>query len=120
MKIKTSIVLVLPSLTLLAAALHAAEVAPAAPTAAAETAQSASPAAPADPAAAGTETPEATDPTTVTAVVTPRLFCFHTFEGWCGDRANFLERYDYREGFADDNRSDVFADLDLDVTVNNG
>ena len=97
MKLKTSIGLFLPSLTLLATALHAAEMPPAA-AASAETASG----------------------TTVTTAITPRIFGFHTFEGWWGDRTHFLERYDYREGFGGDNRSDVFADLDLDVTVNNG
>jgi hypothetical protein len=122
MKLKT-LGLVLPSLTLLAASLQAAEVAPVAPPATAATADvpAVAPAPPSQ-APATAEAPAAPEEggTVITSVITPRLFAFHTFKGWWGDRTHFLERYDYREGFAGDNRSDVFADLDLDVNTNNG
>jgi len=116
MKRKIFLGLVLPSLTLLAATLHAAEVAP--PPPAADASQSASPAAPVDTTA--TASPEAEGGTTVTTVITPRLFVFDYFDGVGEDKTNYLERYDYLEGFSGDTRSGVFADLDLDVIANNG
>ena len=99
MKLKTAIGLVLPCLTLLAASLQAAEVA-------------ATP--------RGGWKPPAEGATTIAAVITPRLFVFDYFDGVGEDKTHFLERYDYREGFSGDTRSGVFADLDLDVTANNG
>jgi len=36
------------------------------------------------------------------------------------DKTHFLERYDYREGWSGDTRSDAFFDLDLDITANDG
>jgi hypothetical protein len=120
---KIPIALMLPSLTLLAASLQAAEVttppaakaAPAAEKPAAETPAGTTPA---------TESAEAEAPTedalVTTAVITPRLFLFDYFDGVGEDKTHFLERYDYREGFSGDTRSGAFADLDLDVTVNDG
>ena len=55
----------------------------------------------------------------VTAVITPRLFLFDYFKGVGEDKTHFLERYDYREGFSSDTRTDVFADVDLDLTISN-
>jgi hypothetical protein len=52
-----------------------------------------------------------------TSVITPRLFLFDFFDGVDADQTQFLERYDYREGWSGDIRSGVFLDLDLDVTV---
>jgi hypothetical protein len=102
------IALMLPSLTLLAASLQAAEVIPPPATQAAPAAQK--------PAA---ETPEE-DGRVTTAVVTPRLFLFDYFDGVGEDQTHFLERYDYRESLSDDIRSGWFPDLDLDVTVREG
>ena len=119
---KLSIVLMLPSLTLLAAPLHAAEVAappaatqaPAAEKPAAETPAETTPAAE----TAEAEAPEEAGMTT--AVITPRLFLFDYFDGVGEDKTHFLERYDYREDFSGDTRSGVYGDVDLDVTVNDG
>ena len=98
MKRKAAIGLALPCLTLLAASLQAAEV---------------------DATPAAAETP-AEGATTITSVITPRLFAFDYFDGVGEDKTHFLERYDYREDFSGDTRSGVYADLDLDVTANNG
>ncbi len=119
---KMPIVLMLPSLTRLAASLHAAEVAappaaretPAAETPAAETPAAATPAA-----ETAAEAPEEGGRVT-TAVITPRLFLFDYFDGVGEDKTHFLERYDYREDFSGDTRSWAYADIDLDVTVNDG
>lgn len=104
MRRKIPLALALPSLTLLAASLQAAD---APPPRAFEEAPVAKPA-PEEPAGF------------TSVVVTPRLFLFDYFDGVGEDRTQFLERYDYREAFGGDTRSGVFADLDLDVTVNNG
>ena len=116
---KLPIVLMLPSLTLLAASLQAAEVAP--PPAAKETPAAETPAA-ATPAAEQTAEAEAPaeDARTTTAVITPRLFLFDYFDGVGEDKTHFLERYDYREDFSGDTRSGAYADVDLAVTVNDG
>lgn len=98
MKLKAVIGFSLPCLTLLAASLQAAEVVATAAT---------------------TETP-AESATTIDVVITPNLFAFGYFVGGGEDKTNFLERYDYHKGFSGNTRSGVFADLDLDVTVNNG
>ena len=109
---KIPIALVLPSLGLLAASAQAAETeAPPAP------AEAAAQEAPAETAA---EAEESAEGAFTTALVTPRLFLFDYFDGVGEDRTHFLERYDYREGFSGDTRSGVFADVDVDVTVNNG
>ncbi len=55
----------------------------------------------------------------VTTVITPRIFLFDYFKGVGEDKTHFLERYDYREGFSGDIRTDVFADVDLDLTISN-
>ena len=129
MKLKPTLVLALPALTLIAASLQAAEptTAPTEPTASpatAETAPASTPAAdaPAD-AAPGTEATAAEgeaaaeETTTWTAVVTPRLFFFDYFDGVGEDQTQFLERYDVREDFSGDRRSGWYADLDLDIVV---
>ncbi|MGA9163925.1 MAG: hypothetical protein WBZ31_05665, partial [Thiobacillus sp.] len=115
MKLKTSIGLALPCLTLLAASLQAAELA--APPAAAAAAPIPAEAPSAEPAAA--EAPAA-GATITTTVITPRLFAFNYFDGVGEDQTSFLERYNYLESFSGDTRSGVFADFDLDVTANNG
>jgi hypothetical protein len=96
---KTKLALMLPPLTLLAASLQAAELV--------------------TPSDAATEAAEPSSITT-TAVITPRLFAFDYVDGVGEDKTHFLERYDYREGFSGDTRTDVFADLDIDLTMNNG
>ncbi len=119
---KLPIALMLPSLTLLAASLQAAEMSapPAAekPAAEATTAPAAEKPA-AETAAAGTAEAEAPEEggRVVAAVVTPRLFLFDYFDGVGEDKTHFLERYDYREAFGGDTRSGVYGDVDLDVTV---
>ena len=117
MKLKASHVLTLPVLTLLAASLQAAEpeASPAttAPAAAADAAPAAAPAAEAAASEAADENPADWD-----VVITPRLFLFDYFDGVGEDKTQFLERYDYRESFSnDDTRSGWYADLDLDITV---
>ena len=117
MKLKASHVLTLPVLTLLAASLQAAEpeASPAttAPAAAADAAPAAAPAAEAAASEAADENPANWD-----VVITPRLFLFDYFDGVGEDKTQFLERYDYRESFSnDDTRSGWYADLDLDITV---
>lgn len=120
---KLPIVLMLPSLTLLAASLQAAEVTtpPAAVQAPATEKPSAEIPAATTPAAETAETAEAEAPEeggrVTTAVVTPRLFLFDYFDGVGEDKTHFLERYDYREAFGGDTRSGVYGDIDLDVTV---
>ena len=50
-----------------------------------------------------------------TTTITPRLFLFD-FSG--GDtETHYLERYDYRESFSGDTRSGAYADVDLDILV---
>lgn len=121
---KIPIALMLPSLTLLAAPLHAVEVvAQAAPAAtpAAEPSAAETPTAGETPAGEAAEAEAAAeDAVTTLAVITPRLFLFDYFDGVGEDKTHFLERYDYREAFGGDTRSGVFADLDLDLTVNDG
>lgn len=65
----------------------------------------------------GTQVPPAP---VVTSVITPRLFLFDYFKGVGENKTHFLERYEYRKGFSGDTRADVFADVDLDLTINNG
>jgi len=89
MKLKTSLILALPTLSFLVTALQAAE------------------------------TPPEENSLILTTVITPRVFGFQAFRGWLGERALFLEQYNYLEGFSGDNRSDFFADLEVDVTANN-
>jgi hypothetical protein len=114
MKLKTSLVLMLPALTLIAASLQAAEPAP---PAAAEAAPAAD--APATESTA-TEVPTAAETSWLT-VITPRLFAFDYFDGVGEDKTHYLERYDYRESLSgNDTRSGWYADLDLDITANDG
>ena len=115
---KLSIALMLPSLTLLAASLQAAEVTtpPAAPPAPAAEKPADAPAAAPATTTAEAEAPEEGGRVT-TAVITPRLFLFDYFDGVGEDKTHFLERYDYREAFGGDTRSGVYGDVDLDVTV---
>ena len=124
------IVLMLPSLTLLAASLQADEMtAPPVPQESPAVAKPAVATPPVgEPAVAkpAAETPvaktaekavPAEGARVTTALITPRLFLFDYFDGVGEDQTQFLERYDYREGWSDDIRSDAFLDLDLDVTV---
>lgn len=119
---KTPIALLLPSLTLLAASLQAAEV-PSPPAQATPAAEKPAVGTPAG-ATTGTGTAESKSPEeggrVRTAVVTPRLFLFDYFDGVGEDQTHFLERYDYRESLSDDIRSGWFPDVDLDVTVREG
>lgn len=61
----------------------------------------------------------AADGTTVSGEVTPKLFYFDYFKGAGANRTQFLERYNYQEGFDDDRRSDFYLDADLNLTVEN-
>jgi len=122
---KIPIALMLPSLTLLAASLQADEMTappvPQAPPAVAKPAEEkpavAKPAVETPAAKTAENAVPAEGARVTTALVTPRLFLFDYFDGVDENQTQFLERYDYREGFSDDIRSDVFVDLDLDVTV---
>lgn len=58
--------------------------------------------------------------TTVATIITPKVFAFDYFDLANEDNTAFLERYDVLEGASGDRRQDVFVDLDLDLTVNNG
>jgi len=91
MKMKNTVMLLLPLLTLQALTLAAAE---------------------------DTEVPDNT--ATRTAIITPKFFAFEHFDLVNEDNTAFLERYNTLEGASDDRRQDVFVDLDLDLTVNNG
>jgi hypothetical protein len=125
---KIPIALMLPSLTLLAASLQADEMTappvpqepPALAKPAAEKPAVEKPAAETPAAKTAENEVPAEGARVTTALVTPRLFLFDYFDGVGEDQTQFLERYDYREGFSDDIRSDVFVDLDLDVTVREG
>lgn len=148
-KMKTSALLMLSSLTVLATSLQAADVNPAwveytsTPPAATSEPAVAKPASatPVVMPAANAATPTAvTEPTpaaatsvandspaggngngmTVSAVVTPRIFAFDYFKGVDDNLTHYLERYDYRDGMAGDRRSGVFADIDLSLNMNNG
>jgi hypothetical protein len=117
MKLKKSLVLTLPALTLIAASLQAAEpdASPAtpAPPVSADAAPAEAPAAEITAAEAPPENAAAWD-----VVLTPRLFLFDYFDGVGEDKTHYLERYDYRESFSNnDTRSGWYADLDLDITV---
>lgn len=91
MKMKNTITLLLPLLTLQALTLSAAE-----------------------------ETDVPDNSTTITTIITPKFFAFEYFDLVNEDNTAFLERYNTLEGASDDRRQDVFVDLDLDLTVNNG
>ena len=91
MKMKNTITLLLPLLTLQALTLSAAE-----------------------------ETDVPDNSSTITTIITPKFFAFEYFDLVNEDNTAFLERYNTLEGASDDRRQDVFVDLDLDLTVNNG
>lgn len=48
---------------------------------------------------------------------TPKLFVFDYFKGFDSDQIQFLERYNYQQGFDSDRRSDIYADADLSLTI---
>jgi hypothetical protein len=125
MKIKRTVVLALPALTLIAASLQAAEPAatpkpaePAATAAPAETAPAAD--TPSTDAAAAEGEAAAEETTTWAVAITPRLFFFDYFDGVGEDQTQFLERYDVREDFSGDRRNGWYADIDLDIVGNDG
>jgi hypothetical protein len=51
--------------------------------------------------------------------VTPRLFLFDYFKVGSNTRTQFLERYEYREGWSGDDRTGLYAGLDLSLTYGN-
>lgn len=55
--------------------------------------------------------------TVVSGEITPKLYYFDYFKGFGADKTQFLERYNYQEGFDDDRRSDFYADADLNLTI---
>lgn len=57
--------------------------------------------------------------TVVSGEITPKLFYFDYFKDAGADKTQFLERYNYQEGFDDDRRSSFYADADLNLTISN-
>ena len=55
--------------------------------------------------------------TVVSGEITPKLYYFDYFKDAGADKTQFLERYNYQEGFDDDRRSGFYADADLNLTI---
>jgi hypothetical protein len=48
---------------------------------------------------------------------TPKLYYFDYFEGYGDERVQFLEQYNWQEGFTGDRRSDFYLDADLNLVI---
>src|SRR4030065_22044 len=55
--------------------------------------------------------------TVVSGEITPKLYYFDYFKDSGANKTQFLERYNYQEGFDDDRRSGFYADADLNLTI---